>query len=434
MGRTPAVSRLVIGAALSLGLGELQAQCADLVPPPPVPAPNADCKDNLLAKAGLTKSCADKHAEAVEAWEEQYRTFGASIRGAFTVVEQPAMSRTHRVRGCKGETVGLELESGTLNGFAYQLRSPSGIVLSQADLNTRRGALATGRYVTLPETGTYTILTALRSGESSRNTEGKTTYLFRYAFSFPGGGLEPLALGATTTGTLDAQGVYARRIEVPAGRKVRVAVSVQGDAASRLVISEDDGTPIVEEPLAGRRVVETVSAGVDERTFLIRVEGSGGTVGRGVEIRTEEIEEIQHEMTLEQLVIDSFPGLPPTFDARTARDTERMEEFLRTYRFTVQGTGQVYATFTVAEAASLRVQVRMFGEQSQRMIIRDTVIARETTIPAVLELEEPFIIEVRPVGARMGPRSRPVISLRISADDPRTARAPAGRPVARPGT
>jgi hypothetical protein len=428
----PMIRALGAAVLLLVGFGEVQAQCADLMPPPPVPEPDADCKDNLLAKAGLTKSCADKHAEAVEVWEEQYRNFGATIGGAFTMVEQPAASRTHRVRGCKGETVGIEVEGGTLNGFAYQLRSPSGIVLSQAELNPRRGSIVTGRYVTLPETGTYTILTTLRSGESSRNTEGKPIYLFRYSIRFPGGGLEPLALGATTTGTLDAQGVYARRIEVPSGRKVRVAVSVQGEAASRLVISEDDGTPIVDEALAGRRVVETLSAGIDERTFLIRVEGSGGTVGRGVEIRTEEIEEIQREITLEQLMIDSFPGLPPTFDARTARDAERMEEFLRTYRFTVQGTGRVYGTITVAEAAALRVQFRMFGEHSQRMVVRDTIVGRETTIPVLLELEEPFIIEVRPVGARMGPRSRPVISLRFTADDPRTANASPGRPTARP--
>jgi len=422
------VATITAAGVLCLGASGIAAQCADLIPPPPVPERDTACKDNIFSGTALKKSCAEKHAEQVGAWEDRYRNFGGTIRGTFSLLEQRTANRSHGARGCKGETVAIELDGGTLNDFAYQLRSPSGKVVSEGSLRPTAGRAVTGPYVTLPETGTYEIMTSLQSGSYTRNPEGKSTYEYRYSIRFAGGGQEPISLGTSTTGTIDAQGIYARRIEVPAGRSVRLSVSVQGESPSRLVISEADGTPMVEESLTGRRVVETLQAATEERTYLIRVTGSAGTGGRGVEIRTEEVEDIQRRITLGEMVSDSFAGLPPTFDALTERDKERMEEFLRTYSFSTNRTGQMFVTVTVAEAANLKVQLRMFGETSQRMIVRDTIIGTITTIPVYLEQQEPFIIEVRPIYARMGPRSRPLVSVKFTADDPRRSAPVRSRP------
>jgi hypothetical protein len=417
--------RSVIAGALALVgvVAEVRAQCADLTPPPPPPALEAGCNpgtarrmlSGLLKGTGVAESCADKHAKAVEQWENRWRTFGGSFTQAVSHMANRSHSETLSVRGCRGEAIAIEVENQTISAFSYHLVAPSGRTVGQAQLQVSRGRGARSVYVQLPETGTYQLTLATES-DSSQVLNNQRQYITMYRVSFPGGGLDPLTIGASETGTIDPSGVYARRVEVPPGRRVRLTASIQGAAASSLIIAEEDGNPLFNEPLSGRRIVQVLPTSDLERTFLVRIDAQSTAEGRGVELKLDELEETSVAFTLGQTIRDSFPGLPRDFNASRPRDAERMEEFLRTYQFTVEGTGQVYLKIEVAEAAGLQVRVSMFGRESQSSLVKDVVIGKATTIPLMLKTEEPFVIEIRPVAAQMGPNNRPIFNVRVDLD------------------
>ncbi len=415
---------IVAGVFTLLGVvAEVRAQCADLMPAPEPPARSADCKPGLLRQGlgsllngtGVAETCAQKHAKDVEQWENQWRTFGGKVSRSLREVGTRSHSETMRVRGCRGEAVAIEVTNGTLAAFSYHLVAPSGRTVGQAQLQVSRGRSARSVYVQLPETGTYQLTIATES-DSSENVNNGRQYYTIFQLRFPGGGLEPLTIGASETGTIDPSGTYARRVEVPPGRRVRLTASIQGVGPSRLTIAEEDGNPLLQEALSGRRIVQVLPTSDQERTFLVQIDAQSTAEGRGVELKVDELEETSVAFTLGQTIRDSFPGLPRDFNASRPRDAERMEEFLRTYQFTVEGTGQVYLKLEVAEAAGLQIRVSMFGRESQSSLVKDVVIGKATTIPLMLKTEEPFVIEIRPVAAQMGPNNRPIFNVRVDLD------------------
>ncbi len=408
-------------------VADVAAQCADLTPAPPPPAADPSCKPNAARRfvgsilkdipgaGSATETCADKHADAVAEWENRWRTFAGRVSRQVNQYDSRSYTETVRVRGCRGEAIAIEVRNGTVSSFRYHLVAPSGRTVGQADLQVSRGRNARSVYVQLPETGTYQLTMATDS-DSSFSVSNRRQYHFRYEVRFPGGGLQPLTIGASETGTIDPSGAYARRIEVPPGRRVRLTASIQGSAASRLTIAEEDGNPLLQESLSGRRIVQVLPTSDQERTFLVQIEAQSTAEGRGVELKVDELEDTSVEFTLGQTMRDSFPGLPRDFDARRPRDAERMEEFIRTYNFSVEGTGQVYLKLEVAEAAGLVVSVTMFGRESQSSLLKEFVVSRSSVIPLMLKKEEPFVIEIRPVSARMGPNNRPIFNLRVDVD------------------
>lgn len=414
-------ARVCLTALALLCAGDnLLAQCADLVAPPSPPARDPACKPGSVRRAlsavtrGLPAvgSCEDKHRDAVNKWEEQWRDFGGRVVRSSTQQGSNSRSETVRVRGCRGEVVALELRNSTLRSLTYNLMAPSGRTVASASLNPNRRNGARSAYIQLPETGTYQLVLNAES-DSTTYLQNSRTYYFNYELRFPGGGQQPLVVGASETGTLDPNGTYSRRIEVKPGRRVRLTASIQGEAPSRITIAEEDGNPIVDSPLTGRRLVQILPISNDERTYLVRVDAETRDAGRGVEFRLDEVEESSFTLTLGTQVRDSFPGLPRTFDGRRPGDSERMEEFLRSYTLEFEGTGQVTLTVDVAEAAGLVVSMNMFGKESQALLLKNRLIAGRTRIPLMIETQEPIIIEVRPVAARMGPNNRPTFSFRV---------------------
>lgn len=315
------------------------------------------------------------------------------------------METVDELRGCRGETVNIMITPGNVKYFEYQLTSPSGVILAQHQYSTWVGDQIMGPALTLPESGTYKLVTrtsALPVTGTRKNKRGNVEYVTSYprhfAVSFRSdASVAPISVGDKIDGSATAAQPFIRRVSVKGGSKVRLRLASQGTGPFSYAVLRESGEELARGANTNFADVPAVSPAADE-TFRVEARPAlpDGTVG--VQLMVLDDKAGGATVTNTSRVQSAFK-LPAQFDSDN-NPAHKSVYATETARLTYKAGGPERVTMNVrpSGASGLVMRVRVYDEATEDVVL-DQKVAKPTAVPVALPRAGTYVIALSPLSA-----------------------------------
>ncbi len=376
------------------------------------------CNGFLAAVAGVVGiGCKGRNDRLQFAYERQTRGFATGLDynsdGLFltSLDDSARIATTDDLRGCRGETVNLEFTPGNVQYFEYQLVSPGGVVVSQSNYTTWTGDRILGPALTLPETGTYKLITRTVAPGVVKTYQDKkhgTQYVTKYPRHFHVGFRSDAKVAALGVGdkidmTATNTQPFIRRVFVKGGTKARFRLASQGTGDFSYVVLRESGEEVARGARTAFADVPAVSPTTDE-TFRVEARPFLPNASVGIQLSVVDDKAAGATVTSASRVQSAFK-LPAQFDSdnnpahKSVYATEKS-------RLNYQSARPEHLAMTVrpSGATGLVMRVRIYDASTEDVVL-DRRVAQPTTVAVDLPRAADWVIELSPVSASEMPQA-----------------------------
>jgi hypothetical protein len=408
-----------LALVLTVG-GAATAYAQDCPGLPPVEPPKLeDCgKSRWGSVAGaFGLGCKGRNQHLQASYERKTRGFATGLEYnsqkffATSLDDASRVETVDELRGCRGETVNIEITPGNVQYFEYQLVSPTDVVVSQQKFPTWTGDRILGPSLTLPESGTYKLITRTTAASVTKglkNKDGSVRYVTSYPRAFRVGfrsdaNVSAIGLGEKVDATATNTQPFIRRVRVPGGSKARLRLASQGTGEFSYVVLRETG----EELKRGERTtyvdVPAVTPTADE-TFRVEARPFFANTSVGIQLTVLDDKATGTTLTSTSRIQSAFK-LPAQFDSDNNAAHKNVYA-TETSRLVYAATGAERLTMTVrpSGATGLVMRVRVFDESTEDVIL-DRRVAQPTPIALDLPHAGSWVITLAPLSATEMPQA-----------------------------
>lgn len=321
------------------------------------------------------------------------------------------IATTDELRGCRGETVNLEFTPGNVQYFEYQLVSPTGVMVSQSSYSTWSGDRILGPALTLPETGTYKLMTRTVAPGVLKKYEDKkhgTQYVTKYPRHFHVGFRSDASVAALNVGDkIDATATntqpFIRRVFVKGGSKARFRLASQGTGDFSYAVLRESGEEVARGSRTAYVDVPAVSPSTDE-TFRIEARPFFPNASVGIQLSVLDDKAAGATITSASRIQSAFK-LPAQFDSDN-NPTHKSVYATETSRLNYHSARPEQLAMTVrpSGATGLVMRVRVYDASTEDVVL-DRRVAQPTTLSLDLPRAADWVIALAPISAAEMPQA-----------------------------
>lgn len=419
---------LRIGVALvALVAGPLRAQdCSDL--PKVEPPKLKDCKEDFKAKIGRTLGvgCAADNARMMNQYELQTRGFTSSLTFSseqdWRLDDSPTAVVRTTLRGCRGEHININVVRDKNVQLQFELLSPSNVVVGRGTVDQEQYR---GPTLTLPETGTYTLVARSdapgvpvevkdRKGNVRRSMQYPRTYRFDFRSDVSVAAIQ--AGDPPVTATASRQVPFLRQVEVKGGAKVRFrAASTNGDIA--MLVLRESGAEAYRSTSPARFIETPAFSASRDETFQVQVVPAQS---ESVGITFSLLDDVAIGRSLHvDVPLRAAFKLPAQFDTQRDAESKRVSasETSR-LRYRAPAAEALALTVIPSGTSGLVVRVRVYDAATEE-ILAGQLVSKRATMQLKFPAPGEYVIEVSPVSAQeIGPDGEAKYTVQLTRGTP----------------